>query len=773
MDQPERVRYFDQQFLRIDDFNAEQTYHRDMRRRHNRMLHTPGISEGLQLVPAGPSAPTAVKITPGAAVAPGADGNGGGAEIVLTTEFTQDLSSFADNSDVFITIAFAQEETRPVSDAGFTANSRWRETPKIEAFTSDPTLAAVPAGSTQPLRVLLGRVKRSLKIVAVIDGSGRRLAGAAESELTLTPRDPTIPEPDWVRLRWLARGQAELRGNLALVASQSTTSPAAGDLSVAGKATVSSDLTVSGKAGVTGELKVGAKLTVSGDLAVTGTTLSSGALTVGASAARQRLMVFGDAVVNRALILMGNTDGGVTTSGTVLGGLGFLGHGVQHGQLSFRAGSGFELVDRSVDSPTLDYPLDSRPYADLRIRNLFAAGTIRASTGSSSASGVSFVGSSAGEEAFVRYAYEAGDDATLVLGCGDDVNDRVELHQAGGRRLTVHSGNVGIGIRTPSARLDVGGDVAILGKHAFRGNDTWLRLNQDKAFVNGVHTPGNLTAVALNIGGRDGWDTFPGHGNAWISGRCFAGHAMIGDVGHPAWAGFCHEDAISPAKYALLQSSDGKTTLLNHASGGGKIEFRVDNSTRTWMDDAGNMRIWGNLGTHGFEPDPKIPGWGGGVHTWDVEAEGTVWSRGPVQTGPRDLAETFACDDALEAGDVVVLDGERDVVLRCRQANDAMVLGVVSERPGFLLGARPEGPHGQAFAAIALAGRVPCKVTTANGPIARGALLTASEETGRAMRADPVALGGEHVYRSGTIIGKALESCDAPSGTIEIVVMAR
>jgi hypothetical protein len=764
MDQPERVRYFDQQFLRVDDFNAEQIYHRDMRRRHNRMLHTPGISEGLQLVPAG----TAVKVTPGAAVAPGADGNGGGAEIVLTTEFTQDLSSFNENVAVFVTIGFAQEESRPVNDAGFTANSRWRETPKIEVFTSDPT-ANPPASQTQPLRVLLGSVTRTGKNVTAIQSSGRRLAGSAESELSLTPRDPTILEPDWVRLRWTARGQAELRGNLALVASQSTT----GDLSVAGKAIVSTDLTVFGKAGVTGELKVGGKLIVSGDLAVTGTTLSSGALTVGATAARQRLTVFGDAVVNRALMLMGNTDGGAATAGKVLGGLGFLGHTIQHGQLSFRAGSGFELVDRSVDSPTLDYALDSRPYADLRVRNLFAVnGTIRASNGSTSASGLSFVGSSVGEEGFVRY--ESGDEATLVIGCANDANDRVELHQAGARRLTVHNGNIGLGTRTPAAKLDVAGDVAINGKLALKGHDAYLRLNQNGQFANGVHAPCNFTASSINIGGRQGWDASPGSGNAWMVGRCIAGPSMIGDVGHGAgWAGFCHEDSIGKTNYGLLHSADGTWTLLNKASGVGRIEFRVDNGTRLWMDDAGNMCIKGNLGTHNYDPTPRTAGWGGGLRTLDVEAEGSVWSRNGLQTGNRDLAETFACDAELEAGDVVVLDGERDVVSPCRQANDGMVLGVVSERPGFLLGARPEGPDSQAFAPVALAGRVPCKVTTANGPIVRGALLTASDELGRAMRADPIELGGEHVFRSGTIIGKALESCDAPSGTIEIVVLSR
>jgi hypothetical protein len=42
--------------------------------------------------------------------------------------------------------------------------------------------------------------------------------------------------------------------------------------------------------------------------------------------------------------------------------------------------------------------------------------------------------------------------------------------------------------------LAVGGDISIGGKHALRGNDTWLRLNQDGAFGSGVYTPGHLRA---------------------------------------------------------------------------------------------------------------------------------------------------------------------------------------------------------------------------------------------------------------------------------------
>lgn len=66
--------------------------------------------------------------------------------------------------------------------------------------------------------------------------------------------------------------------------------------------------------------------------------------------------------------------------------------------------------------------------------------------------------------------------------------------------------------------LSVSNDIAIGGKHAFRGNDSWLRLNQDGAFPNGVHTPGMMCPNSLNVGGRESWSTNPGSGNGWFAG---------------------------------------------------------------------------------------------------------------------------------------------------------------------------------------------------------------------------------------------------------------
>ncbi|MGW0658320.1 hypothetical protein [Streptodolium elevatio] len=73
------------------------------------------------------------------------------------------------------------------------------------------------------------------------------------------------------------------------------------------------------------------------------------------------------------MLLLGGISGTQYQRDQVVAGLGFLGWGVQHGQLSFRAGRGFELVDRSGNFPNLDYGRGSQAYADLSLRTLNAA----------------------------------------------------------------------------------------------------------------------------------------------------------------------------------------------------------------------------------------------------------------------------------------------------------------------------------------------------------------------------------------------------------------
>jgi endosialidase-like protein len=87
----------------------------------------------------------------------------------------------------------------------------------------------------------------------------------------------------------------------------------------------------------------------------------------------------------------------------------------------------------------------------------------------------------------------------------------------GARRLEIgDSQSVGTSL-TVTANITAGGDLAVGNKHALRGNDPWLRLNQDLAFTSGTYVRSVLAPDSLNVGGANGFGN-PGPGNAWVAG---------------------------------------------------------------------------------------------------------------------------------------------------------------------------------------------------------------------------------------------------------------
>ena len=86
-DVTKRVTYFDRQFLRAADFLAEQAYDLDRRRRHNRLLHGPGVAEGLQV--SGNPGDTFISVSPGTAY------DALGQEIVLPASLHVDISTIS------------------------------------------------------------------------------------------------------------------------------------------------------------------------------------------------------------------------------------------------------------------------------------------------------------------------------------------------------------------------------------------------------------------------------------------------------------------------------------------------------------------------------------------------------------------------------------------------------------------------------------------------------------------------------------------------------
>lgn len=144
-------------------------------------------------------------------------------------------------------------------------------------------------------------------------------------------------------------------------------------------------------------------------------------------------------------------------------------------------------------------------------------------------------------------------------------------------------------------------------------------------------------------------------------------------------------------------------------------------------------------------------------------ATGNAYTDGSFIGGGADVAEYIVVSEAVEPGDVVELDPHNPRQYRKAQsAYSRLIAGVISTRPGVILGVRGQS-EGQAL--LALVGRVPVKATTENGPIRPGDLLTSASKPGYAMRC-------ENAQRcEGAIMGKALESLDEGEGVILMFVM--
>jgi len=123
-----------------------------------------------------------------------------------------------------------------------------------------------------------------------------------------------------------------------------------------------------------------------------------------------------------------------------------------------------------------------------------------------------------------------------------------------------------------------------------------------------------------------------------------------------------------------------------------------------------------------------------------------------------DLAENYSADADYEPGTVLVVGGDAEVTA-CSQYADSASAGVVSTNPAHLMNSGLDTPN---TVALALAGRVPCKIV---GTVIKGDLLTTSEKSGVATRLLPDS------FVPGCVIGKALENYDSNEiGIIEVLV---
>ena len=118
-----------------------------------------------------------------------------------------------------------------------------------------------------------------------------------------------------------------------------------------------------------------------------------------------------------------------------------------------------------------------------------------------------------------------------------------------------------------------------------------------------------------------------------------------------------------------------------------------------------------------------------------------------------DLAEYYESDIHYEPGTVLAFGGDKEVTIA--EDSTTKVAGIVSTNPAYVMNSACAGKH---IVALALQGRVPCKV---RGNIKKGDMLVSAGDGFARHALVPII---------GTVIGKSLENFDGIEGIIEVAV---
>jgi len=172
-----RVRYFDGQFLQDQDFIDEQNYQLDREHRHNRLLHGPGIADGLTVTS---TTPNQVTVAPGTAI------DSDGHQLALAQATTVDLpaADFNDKQGIQLYISYLESAEDPQAVGGSQDFTRWLERPQLTAVVPGHDYA----GTAPPVllaSLALDNAGRVAVDSTVRSYAGLRLPGAAADAVTL------------------------------------------------------------------------------------------------------------------------------------------------------------------------------------------------------------------------------------------------------------------------------------------------------------------------------------------------------------------------------------------------------------------------------------------------------------------------------------------------------------------------------------------------------------------------------------------------------------
>jgi hypothetical protein len=347
-------------------------------------------------------------------------------------------------------------------------------------------------------------------------------------------------------------------------------------------------------------------------------------------------------------------------------------------------------VNRAGDHVTGDLTVAGKvgvgttsPQAKLQV----SAGAIMPAVGNSVNAGIQFPanpGGGGGDEAFIRYFAEAGENTKLLIGCQNDADDRIGLFQGGAERLTIHNGNVGLGTQNPAYRLTVNGDISLPNGQTLRGEGRLHIHSLERLYL----LPKNEVHISKAWGGS---------GDLIVEGRAQVAGPIVPAVGNSANAGIqfpsnpgggagdeafiryfaeagestklligCQNDADD--RIGLYEAGGERLTIFNGNVGigtqspghrltvAGDISMAAQGTLRgdgrlhiqsqerlyllpqaeVYVSQAwggtGDLIVEGALGINGYQPAQKPNNIIGGVVCWDLFAHGGVYA-GQVENG--------------------------------------------------------------------------------------------------------------------------------------------
>ena len=731
-----RLNYFTGQFLEAVDFSDEQSYHIDMRRRLNASFRGPGILDGgfkVTVVKDRATTTDPAIITVGAGIGV----NNKGEELLilpkseLEKKISQDNLNTFKNQTIAIYLCYHEEpsDNKAVNQEVTSGYTRWTEKPDIILQLETDS---APTDSIRLENITVDNEG----IISSLDEPVRQLASLwVDGKVGIGTKSP--------QLQLHVEGGSEMHsGGIGGGVSFSdrgkdfVISPTAGERWVwfaqSGTARLWSG---SDKLSITADGHVGI-----------GTATPAFPLSIRAAGTGEQLLGFedpnGKTKWNFNLLLGGNYSGlyfcetGIANDRLFLQNGGNIGIGTLtptaklevNGTLKVSGNGHIEVLGQAnVNDAAIILGRSSGDPGSLFIVPKLGTGGYNSL-------------SQEGDFGLFWRANSKQDAGNLVIGPWNDTTAGIKI---------TASGNVGIGTATPEQMLSVGSG-----------------LNVDHTNTNaGTLHPGITFGLSSGEGissNRNG--TVNQYGLDFYTNS--AVRLSITNAGDVSIAGKVGIGTATPEQMLSVQS--GLNVDQGDYNAGG-IQPGISFGSGSGVGIASWRRLEdphdrGSIGSLNF--------YTGGAVRLTIYDSGEITIGGTINGKKMDLAENYYSDAELEPGDVVSFDPSEDRIVLSSQPVEHFVCGVISTAPGFVLNSDSAGQSGKWYP-VALAGRVPCKVTDENGPIRRGDLLTSSSSPGYAMKAQPILVNGEYIFSAGTVIGKSLGNFESGQGSVDIFVCLR